>query len=196
MIYAYFEIILVPEDNEKQFPNESYINKYQKHVASTYGCKLLLCFDHKISKPFKPYLGKDAVYNFILIITKKHNADFDNSTACWICVNAYFDADIKLTDHCHITGKYRRSAHRNTNFNVTSNHKISIVFHNLKHCDSYLIMQELGKFNFKINFIPNGLGQHMSFSINNNLRFIDSFQFLSFLLNSSVKKLVKNILNV
>ena len=51
-------------------------------------------------------------------------------------------------------------------------------------------MQELGKFNFKINVIPNGLGQHMSFSINDNLRFIDSFQFLSFLLNSSVKKLM------
>ena len=29
MIYADFEIILVPEDNEKQNPKESYANKYQ-----------------------------------------------------------------------------------------------------------------------------------------------------------------------
>ena len=71
MIYAYFEIILVPDDNEKQFPNESYTNKYQKHVASTYGCKLLVCFDHKFSKPFKPYLGKDAVYNFTSSMIKE-----------------------------------------------------------------------------------------------------------------------------
>ena len=32
--------------------------------------------------------------------------------------------------------------------------------------DSLLIMQELGKFNFKINFIPIRLVKHMSFNIN------------------------------
>ena len=40
-------------------------------------------------------------------------------------------------------------------------------------------MQELGKFNLKINVIPNGLEKYMSFTINNKLSFIDSFQFLS-----------------
>ena len=33
MIYADFESILVSEDSGKQNPNESYTNKYQKHVA-------------------------------------------------------------------------------------------------------------------------------------------------------------------
>ena len=33
MIYADFESILVPEDNEEQNPNVSYTNKYQKHIA-------------------------------------------------------------------------------------------------------------------------------------------------------------------
>ena len=55
------------------------------------------------------------------------------------------------------------------------NHKILVVFHNLKNYDSHLIMQKLGKFNLKINVIPNGLKKYMSFSINNNLSFIDSF---------------------
>ena len=40
-------------------------------------------------------------------------------------------------------------------------------------------MQELGKFSLKINIIPNELEKYMSFSINNKLSFIDSFQFLS-----------------
>ena len=31
MIYAYFESILVPENNEKQNPDDSYSNKYQKY---------------------------------------------------------------------------------------------------------------------------------------------------------------------
>ena len=50
-------------------------------------------------------------------------------------------------------------------------------------------MQELGKFNLKINVIPNGLEKYMSFSINNKLSFTDSFKFISFSVDSSVKKL-------
>ena len=52
MIYADFESILVPQDNGKQNPNESYTNKYHKHVACSYGYKLV-CVDDKFSKPFK-----------------------------------------------------------------------------------------------------------------------------------------------
>ena len=40
-------------------------------------------------------------------------------------------------------------------------------------------MQERGKFDLKINVIPNGLEEYMTFSINKKLSFIDSFQFLS-----------------
>ena len=32
MIYADFEIILVPNDHAKQNPDKSYTNKYQKHA--------------------------------------------------------------------------------------------------------------------------------------------------------------------
>ena len=103
-----------------------------------------------------------------------------NSTKCWICDNDYIDTDVKVRDHCHITGKYRGSAHRGCNINVKLN-KIRVVFHNLKDYDLNLIMQKLGKLNLKINVIPNGLEKHLSFSINNNLSFIDSFQFLHYI---------------
>ena len=64
IIYADFEIILVPENNRKQNPEESYTNRYQKHIASSYEYKLV-CVDDKFSKSFKIYLTKEAVYNFI-----------------------------------------------------------------------------------------------------------------------------------
>ena len=64
MIYADFESILVPEDNKKQNPEESYTSKHQKRVVYSYGYKLV-CFDNKFSKPFNSYLGEDAVYNFL-----------------------------------------------------------------------------------------------------------------------------------
>ena len=178
----------------------SYKNKYQKHIACSYGYKLV-CVDDKFSKLFKTYLGEDAVYNSInnmieeskycsdvmkkhfnkeLVMTKEDNEYFKNSTKCWICDNDYVDNDVKVRDHCHIRGKYRGPAHRDCSINLKLNHKIPVVFHNLKNYDSHLIMQELGKFNLKINVIPYGLDKYMSFTINNKLSFIDSFQFLCF----------------
>ena len=47
-IYADYESILVPENNENQNPEVSHTNKY---VACSYGYKLV-CVDDKFSKPF------------------------------------------------------------------------------------------------------------------------------------------------
>ena len=111
----------MPEDNLKQNPEESYTNKYQKHIACSYGYKLV-CVDDKFSKSSNTHLGEDDVYNFInnmieeskyctdvmkkhfnktLVMTKEDNEDFKNST----CDNDYIDNDVKLRDHCHITGE-------------------------------------------------------------------------------------------
>ena len=57
------------------------------------------------------------------------------------------DNDVKVRDPCHITEKYRGSPYRDCNINLKLNHKIPVVFHNLKNYDSNLIIQELGKFN-------------------------------------------------
>ena len=54
----------MPEDNGKQKPDESCMNEYKKHVACSYGYKLV-CVDDKFNKPFKSYFGQDAVYDSI-----------------------------------------------------------------------------------------------------------------------------------
>ena len=51
MIYSDFECILVPEDNKKQNPDESYTKKYKKHVTCIYGFKLIPV-DDKFSNYF------------------------------------------------------------------------------------------------------------------------------------------------
>ena len=112
-------------------------------------------------------------------MSKEDYGDFEKSCKCWISGNYYIDGDVKVRDHCYITGKYRGSAHRDCNTSVKLNHKIPVVFHNIKNCDSHLIMQELGKFSPKVNVISNGLEKYTSFSINNKLNFVDRFQFLS-----------------
>ena len=108
---------------------------------------------------------------------------------CWIC-NKLFDAgDNKVRDHCHVTGKYRGSAHWSCNINLKLTKKVLVMFHNLKDYNSHLIMQKISKFNVKVCVIPNGLQTNMAFTINSNLVFIERMQFM----NSSLDALVKNL---
>ena len=108
-------------------------------------------------------------FNTELVMTKEDNEDFKNSIKCWIGDNDYVDNDIKTRDLCHITGKYRDSAHRDCNVNLKLNHNIPVMFHNLKNYDCHLIMKVLTKLNLKVNVIPDGLGKYMSFTINNKV---------------------------
>ena len=65
-------------------------------------------------------------------MTKEDNEDFENPTKCWICDSSYLDDDVKVRDHCHITGKYTGSVYIDCNINIRLNHKIPVVFHNPK----------------------------------------------------------------
>ena len=68
MIYVDFERILVLEDNTKKNLDECCTNKYQKHVACSYGYKLV-CVDDKFSKLFNLYL--DCTADVVCNIVKK-----------------------------------------------------------------------------------------------------------------------------
>ena len=61
-----------------------------------------------------------------LVMTKKENENFGDSTKYWICNKAHFDGDVKVRDHCHTTGKYRGPAQRN--IDDKSNHKFLSCF--------------------------------------------------------------------
>ena len=50
-------------------------------------------------------------------------------------------------------------------------------------------MEEIYKFDVKISVIPNRLEKYMAFTIDKNLVFIDSMEYM----NSSVNTLVKNL---
>ena len=127
-------------------------------------------------------------------MTKEDNEDFKNSSKCSIRDNDFIDIDVKVRDHCPITGKY--SLIFLNSYNLKLNHKIPIVFHNLRNYGCHLVMQELGKFNLKISVIPNGLEKYMSFTVNNKLSFIDSFQFPGYSLDTLVKNLNKDDFSV
>ena len=67
-----------------------------------------------------------------------------------------------------------------------------MIFHNFRGHDSHLIIKEIGKFNAKVSVTPNGSEEYMTFTVNKNLVFIDSMQFMNSKLDSLVKNLSDN----
>ena len=91
-----------------------------------------------------------------------------------------------------MTGKYKGAAYWSCNINRKLTKKISVIFHNVRGYASHLIIKETSKFDLKVSVIPNGLEKYMTFTINTNLVFIDSIQFMSSSLDSLVKNLSDN----
>ena len=131
-------------------------------------------------------------FNKNLIMSAEEEEErFEQSNIFWICNKLFDVSDNKVRDHCHVTGKYRGAAHWSCNVNFKLSKKVPVIFYNLKGYDSHLIFKELSKFNAKIGVIPNGLEKYMAFTVNRNLVFIDSMQFM----NSSLDSLVNNLMS-
>ena len=229
VIYADFEAITEKIQGCQPNNDKSYTEAYQKHTDCGYGYKVVCCYDDKYTKPINIYRGEKAVYKFMekmleevkycknimkkefdkqLIMTDNDELSFKLEQKCHICEESYKDKDIRVRDHCHITGKYRGSAHQDCNLKLRLNPeeiKIPVIFHNLRGYDSHFIMQQIGEItkkhtykNYKgeekqmnINAIPNNMEKYMAFMLGNHLTFLDSFQFMS----SSLDKLVSNLPN-
>ena len=128
-------------------------------------------------------------FNKNLIMSEEEEERFQLTNSCWICDKLFDVGDDKVRYHCHITGKYRGAAHWSCNINLKLSKKIPVIFHNLRGYDRHLIIKEISKFDVKVSVIPNGLDKYMAFTINRNLVFIESMQFL----NSSLDSLVTNL---
>lgn len=113
-------------------------------------------------------------------------AMFRSAEECHICDQQYKYGDIRVRDHCHVTGKYRGSAHQDCNLKLRLNPntvKIPVIFHNLRggggRCDAHFIMQEIGKIgkekNLGINCIPQNMERYMAFMLSQHVVFLDSF---------------------
>ena len=234
VIYADFEAIMKQvqgceqsEEMKKDKDWRSYTEAYQTHEDCGYGYKVVCCHKKKYSKPIQMYRGENAVYKFMekmleeveyckavvkkrfnkpLVMTEDDEMRFKLMDKCHICDKRYTDKDVHVRDHCHITGKFRGSAHQECNLKLRvrpENIKIPVIFHNLRGYDSHFIMQQIGEiaknYAYKdrkgkeqpltINAIPNNMEKYMAFMLGNHLNFIDSFQFMS----SSLDKLVSNL---
>ena len=233
VIYADFEAITkkvqgCKQSEEMEKDKRSYTEAYQTHEDCGYGDKVVCCYKKKYSKPIQKYRGENAVYKFMermleeveyckgviekrfnkpLKMTKNYELCFKLMDKCYICGNKYTDKDVRVRDHCHITGKFKGSAHQECNLKLRikpEDIKVPVISHNLRGYDNHFIMQQNGeiaekhaytnkkgeKQDLDINSIPNNMEKYMAFMLaKKNLTFIDTFQFMS----SSLDKLVSNL---
>ena len=161
--------------------------KYHDHVPCSYAYKIV-CTDDRFSEPIVVYRGGNAAYEFIKAILKEYkyckkimkkhfNKNlimsgeeeylFQQSNNCWICEKIINHDNVKVRDHCHVTGKFNGAAHWSCNITFQLTKRIPVMFHILKGYDSHLIFSVLHKFDVKISVIPNGLEKYMAFSLRN-----------------------------
>ena len=141
--------------------------------------------------------GKDACSSFSVIfkplkMTENDELCFKLMDKCHICGEKYTDKDVRVRDHCHVTGRFRGSAHQECNLKLRikpEDIKIPIIFHNLRGYDSHFIMQQIGEIAknhayknkkrkeqpLKINVIPNNMEKYMAFMLGKHPVFLDSF---------------------
>ena len=216
VIYADFEALTRKIDSCSPRGDKSYTQAYQKHEACGFGYKVVCHYDQKYSKPAVIYRGENPVPKFYhnlteevlycqkvisekakrrLVMSKKDEEDFQNAKKCWICQRQYKPDEgenIRVRDHCHITGKYRGSAHNTCNLRLqisAEKIKIPVIFHNLKGYDGHLIIEGMGDIikekekreeePLNINVIASNAEKYITFKIGKHLKFIDSYQFMA-----------------
>ena len=133
-------------------------------------------------------------------LTKSQLKEHKRATKCHICFKQFGDR-VKVRDHCHHSGLYRGAAHSLCNMRYKIPSYIPVVFHNLAGYDAHLFIRELAKYTTHMGIIAKNVEDCISFSIKVEvdkyvdkegnerpreieLRFIDSFKFMSSSLDS------------
>ena len=133
--------------------------------------------------------------------------EYAKSKKCQIFMKLFNAKDPKVRDHCHYMGKYRGPAHRICNLNFKIPFYIPVIFHNLSGYDAHLFIKELGKETNELGMITENREDYITFLANAavdkymdkdgtekskiiQLRFIDSFRFMSSSLETLTNKLV------
>ena len=145
-------------------------------------------------------------------LTKAQLKKYEEARICHICFKPFNGENPKVRDHCHYTGCYRGPAHMKCNLQYKIPSYIPIIFHNLLGYDAHLFIKELASITDRpignMGVIAKNTEDYISFSIKVEvdkyvnkkgiekskeieLRFIDSFKFMSSSLDSRVNNLAK-----
>ena len=165
--------------------------------------------DHVIGEARRLYQSFPEV--LMKPLTIKEMDRYKRLERCHMCFKPFKEDNPKVRDHCHYTSRYRGPAHTKCNLQYKIPSYIPITFHNLLGYDAHLFIKELAASSTdgaKIGVIAKNKEDYISFSIKVEvdkyidkngiekskeieLRFIDSFKFMSSSLDSLVNNLAR-----
>lgn len=225
VVYGDFETLLKPLHYAEPDPNNKFTVKTCVHEPYSFSYYIKCSFDNSLSR-LNFFRGENAAQSFISSLennirelynqylkhvvpmkplTSDELTDFEKSDKCFICNKLFMPLEVKVKDHCHLTGNYRSAAHQQCNLNYKIPKFIPIFFHNLTGYDSHLFIKQLALSNEKIDVIAENKEKYISFTkhvfvgevieedkkkkVYLQLRFLDSYKFL----NRSLDVLSKNL---
>ncbi|XP_022160911.1 uncharacterized protein LOC111027017 [Myzus persicae] len=127
-------------------------------------------------------------------MTEEEQKAHVSKNTCNLCECNFSIKNQKVTDHCHLSGKFRQTLCNTCNLKLQKPNFITCFLQNLSNYDAHFIVTELGNDTKSISVIPNSEEKYISFSkhLTNNfsIRFIDSCRFMA----SKLSTLVENLL--
>ena len=216
IMYADFESILKPIQDLGNNPRISSTRVVNVHTPPGWCIRSEFAYG-EVKDPLKLYRGKDCVLKFcdhiigearhlyrslpekpMEPITKAQLKDYKHMSSCHICFKSFREGNRKVRDHCHSLC--------NLQYKVPS--YLLVVFHNFTGYDAHMFIKELAKSGSLIGIIAKSKGDYISFSVSVevdkyidkngeerskevDLRFIDSFKFVSSSLDSLVNNLAR-----
>lgn len=213
VIYGDFESLLKEYSDKNK---SQHVEGIQIHEATCFAY-YICCKSRPSLNKFVSYRGPDCAKAFVetlcndvmelhqilstnvdmVSLTENQKKTHESATACHLCKKAFIKGDIICADHDHFTGYYLGASHNACNLNATICKFIPIIFHNLTGYDCHLFINELSAIVGRINLIPKTKEKYISFTkfipVNAKnaaqLKFIDSFNFLSCGLDNLAKTL-------
>lgn len=181
IIYADIETLL-KEPNQSFGQSEKTV-AYQQHGPYSLGYYFKCSYDDSKSY-YKSSRGENCIKWFVdelkeiagrverifinplpLNMSIEDEVIFAMTQECTICEVPYTSKDIRVRDHCHLTGEFRGSAHDECNRLYQDSRIVPVVFHNLTNYDAHFLMAKLASgFDGDISVIPINEQRYISFT--------------------------------
>ncbi|EZA53574.1 hypothetical protein X777_06972 [Ooceraea biroi] len=208
VVYADLECTLEKNEEEEGTANT---DAYQRHRAFSGGYYVRCAYDESFM--YRSHRGEDCVPWFVgelsdlaqcveailasnvpmRDLTPGQCEELRDAALCHVCGKPFAAADIRVHDHCYLTGCFRGPAHSTCNLNYKDSHVIPVIFHNLSGYDAHFMIEDVANaFEGGVELLPLTKERYIAFmkNITNTedkyecrtcvkLRFIDSYKFLS-----------------